>query len=182
MTAQRNKQQKRTKAELEQADSSTLTPPVEPPDPKEADLPEDATIEQEEARLRKLQEQAKAIRTRLAARKKQRLGGAKLDKKRAWVPEPVAWVIKPRLVDAKGNTEKRGGLASQFVLAVERANDAIQRLADYEAKLDLPEKERQADAWAAKMATATEAAEVLRALVLDVRKAADIADVVGIEG
>lgn len=180
MTAQRNKQKKQTKAELEQADSSTLTPPVEPPDPKEADMPTDASIAEEEAKLRKLQAQAKAIKERLAARKKQRLGGAKLDKKRAWVPEPVAWVLKPRVVDAKGNTEKRGGLASQFVLAVERANDAIQRLADYEAKLELPDDERQADKWADKMATATEAAEVLRAMTLDVRKAGDIADVTGI--
>jgi len=164
MTAQRKAKQTR-KASLEQADSSTMAAPVEPPDPTEA--PPSIDVEREERELAALMAAVKAKKAKLASHKKQALGGAKLEKKRVWVPEAMSWVLKRRLIDSKGNTEKRGGLASQLVLAVQRANDAVASLATYEEKIGLPADERTSDRYADMMAAANEAAEALSAMSLD---------------
>jgi hypothetical protein len=163
MTAQKSKKGQKS-ASLEQVDTKDLTPPTEPVDVTEANVTVD--VEAEEKELKELQAKAKAIKDRIAARKKQTVGSAKLDRKREWAVNATSWLLKPKHVSKTNGiekTEKRGGAAVAFVESVERANQAVAALQDYEAKIELPKAERLGNKWAETMAKATEAAEILSA-------------------
>ena len=161
--------------ELAQVDSKELTPPTEPPEPTEANV----DVSKEEKDLADLLAKVKAKRATISAHKKQKCGGAKLEQKRTWALTAMAWVTKPRKFsvgdDKLEHTEQRGGTASQFLKAMERANAAVASLVDYEEKIQLPAGQQQGPTHAEAMAKYTEAAEILSAAYnLDIKVEASL--------
>ena len=158
------KQTKQTvakKVEIEQVSSKDLQPPTEPAEPTEADIKDLAA---EEAELAELQAKVKAKRATISARKKQKLGGKKLESKRTWVENTTNWALKPKHVSKTNDIERievRGGAAISFVESIERANQAVAALQDYEEQIKLPKAERLGDKWAETIVKANEAAEIL---------------------
>lgn len=133
-----------TRPKLEQVDSASLVPPSEPSEPTEADV----DFATEEKELAKAEAEVKAKRKALGLRKKQAVGGKKLAKRRAFAIDTTDWAEKA---------------AAKLVESVDRANEAVGKLADYEVKLQLPEKEQKAERLAETLVNLTAAREQLTA-------------------
>lgn len=104
--------------DLRQRPTTDQTPPQEPAELTEADL----DFAAEEANLDAEMKVLKAKRAKLAARRKQALGGKKLERMRKYAQAATDWAQSA---------------ATKFATSTKRANDAVGKLDEYEEKLGL---------------------------------------------
>lgn len=111
------------KRQLEQVSSASTVPPSEPADPTEADV----DFSKEEADLDRQLKELKAKKAKLVSRKKQAVGGKKLERMRKYAKAAAEWASKA---------------TTKYIASVKRANDAVASLQEYEDKLGIPEEKR----------------------------------------
>lgn len=135
---------KNKKRQIEQVSSKTLIPPEQPDEVTENDV----DFATEEAELDAQMKAIKEKKAKLAARKKQAMGGKKLSRMRSFASDTTEWALKA---------------AEKFTVSVTRANDAVGKLCEYEDKLDIPKAKRVGEKLAESLELLTEAAEVAQA-------------------
>lgn len=140
----RNKKHESDTRQIAQVSSKSLIPPEELDEATEADV----DFAKEEKELAAAMKDLKARQAKLNKRKRVAVGGKKLAKMRTF---------------AKAATEWAKSAADKAIVSVTRANDAVAKLIEYEAKLDLPDKQRVGNKMAEGLVLLTEAVEVLNA-------------------
>jgi len=131
---------------ISQVSIKTLIPPSEPSEPTDSDI--DQNIIEEEAKLQRMMKELKAKIAEVAKRKKQVIGGAKLERMRRFATETTDWAVKA---------------ASKAEVSISRANKAVDKLSGYENKLGVPSKECIGDILTKRLEGLTEAAEIINA-------------------
>lgn len=115
---------------IEQVPAASLVPPAKPAEVTDEDV--DPEIEPGvKAALEEAEAKVKELRKKLGLQKKALKGSKKLEKKREFAAATTDWAQKA---------------AGKFATSVDRANEAVSSLKEYEEKLGLEPKDRKHDA------------------------------------